>query len=237
MQWSLRLADANIFICNYEFNLVRRFFTVRNPKMAYLAVDTQRYEAKKVGPICKRLLNVAWSGEENARRKCLYEIISAMPAILEAHPDATLMMAGREGKALPKLKELASRLCIDHAVQFTGELTLQQKVLEMQRAVLFLQPSMYEGFGSAVGEAMACGTAVACTLVGSLPEVIGNVGEQIAQPTAEGISSVVIQFLSRPVEEQQVQGVNGSVLVRRLFSYERRLNEIGLIVDEVSRRS
>lgn len=46
----------------------------------------------------------------------------------------------------------------------------------MQESTIYLQPTLYEGFGFAIAEAMSCGLPVVYLSVGSVPEVVGDVG-------------------------------------------------------------
>lgn len=236
MRSALARADANVFICNHELELVTRLLGVRDPRMIYLAIDGARYPCKVSAPTRNRLLNIAWSGEENARRKGLFELISSMPEILRAHPDTKLVMAGRRGGSLPALKDLARRLGVYESIEFAGEISFSAKVEEMQRASLYLQPSMYEGFGSAVAEAMACGTPAACTLTGSLPEVMGPSGVPILGAGPSSIAQAVIAFQNLSAEEQLRRGVEAAAFVRSAFSYESRFRGISDLVAEVMRR-
>jgi glycosyltransferase involved in cell wall biosynthesis len=237
MRTALASADANIFICRHELELVTRMLNVRGPRMIYLAVDGARYPCKTERPIRNRLLNIAWSGHENARRKGLFELIRAMPKILRAHPNAKLVMAGREGSAMPAMRRFAREIGVAGAVEFIGELTVEQKVSEMQRASLYIQPSMYEGFGSAVAEAMACGTPTACTLAGALPEVVGPAGVPIASGAADDIAQAVVTFLDLPMCEQEERGVRSASFVRQVFSYESRRDAISQVLSDVSKGS
>lgn len=237
MRTALHRADANVFICQHEKDLVTRLLRVNDPQMIYLAIDGQRYPCKTNQAEPNRLLNIAWSGGENARRKGLFELIRAVPAIVDSYPDTRLVMAGREGEALPALKQLAADLGVARFVEFAGELTFDEKVAEMQRASLYLQPSMYEGFGSAVAEAMACGTPAACTLTGSLPEVMGPCGVHILGGGASKISEAVIRFQGLPPSEQKRLGIDSAGYVRAQFSYESRRDSIGLMLEDVIKRS
>ncbi|MGB8326730.1 MAG: glycosyltransferase [Steroidobacteraceae bacterium] len=235
MRRALREANTNIFVCQYEHDLICRFFSVNNPKMIYLAVDEGRYPVKTSAPESKRLLNISWSGEGNAQRKGLFELIEALPQIRSRHPEATLVMAGRPGAALQALRERAGFLRLGGAVQFIGELSMEDKVEQLQRASLYVQPSIYEGFGSAVAEAMACGTPVACTLAGSLPEVMGSHGVAILGSTPQAISEAVIAFLDLCDADQHTIGANCATWVRRQFSYESRKEKLASVLRELGR--
>jgi glycosyltransferase involved in cell wall biosynthesis len=61
-------------------------------------------------------------------------------------------------------------------VVWPGEIADEHLAALYSGAVAFLHPSRYEGFGLTVLEAMACGTPVAASRAGALPEVVGEAG-------------------------------------------------------------
>ncbi|MDW8072507.1 MAG: glycosyltransferase family 1 protein, partial [Anaerolineae bacterium] len=63
---------------------------------------------------------------------------------------------------------------LDDAVFFPGYISAEDLPLWYNAADLFVYPSLFEGFGLPVLEAMACGTPVICSNVSSLPEVTGD---------------------------------------------------------------
>ena len=62
----------------------------------------------------------------------------------------------------------------EESVHYLGFISDEELAKVYNRASLFVYPSFYEGFGLPVLEAMACGTAVVCSNLSSLPEVGGD---------------------------------------------------------------
>ena len=64
-------------------------------------------------------------------------------------------------------------------------------------ATAFVFPSLYEGFGFPVLEAMACGAPVVTSYAGALPEVVGDAAIQFDPTSVEGMAEVMRTLLSR----------------------------------------
>jgi glycosyltransferase involved in cell wall biosynthesis len=75
-----------------------------------------------------------------------------------------------------ELVHLAAHLGLAQRVTFTGFVSNQDLVTLYNAAALVVLPSLSEGFGLPVVEAMACGVPVACSRRGSLPEIVGDAG-------------------------------------------------------------
>ncbi len=86
-------------------------------------------------------------------------------------------------------------------------------------AELVVLPSLSEGFGLPVLEAMACGTAVACARAGSLPEVAGDAGAYFDPRDIQDIASVVKRLLrDRDLRQALVEAGLGRA---KRFSWSR----------------
>lgn len=86
----------------------------------------------------------------------------------------TLALAGAPGWYTSRLEQQAHDLGIQEQVRFAGYVPEEEKPLWYHAADLFVYPSLYEGFGIPVAEAMACGVPVVTSNASSLPEVVGD---------------------------------------------------------------
>lgn len=91
--------------------------------------------------------------------KSVDTFLHAAPHILKKIKDVRFVIAG-DGEEKKRLRALARSLNIENKVEFTGKITPEEKRTIYQRAWLFVNPSMMEGWAITNIEASACGTPV-----------------------------------------------------------------------------
>jgi glycosyltransferase involved in cell wall biosynthesis len=107
-------------------------------------------------------------------RKNHVRLLEAFRLLLKNGIQSQLVIAGPMAAAEPVLHRLAQQLGIAQHVIFTGFVTDADLRALYSAARVYVCPSLYEGFGFTVLEAMACGTPVVCSSSTSLPEVAGK---------------------------------------------------------------
>jgi glycosyltransferase involved in cell wall biosynthesis len=85
-----------------------------------------------------------------------------------------LVIAGRPDQFFFQLKREVEALGLSDKVYFTGFIAGERLVLLYNGASALVLPSLYEGFGFPLLEAMACGTPVVCARSASVPEIAGD---------------------------------------------------------------
>jgi glycosyltransferase involved in cell wall biosynthesis len=101
-------------------------------------------------------------------------LLRAFERFLALGGDADLVIAGPLQEGEPLLLSLADELGISARLKLTGFVNDSELRALYSGARLYACPSLYEGFGFTVLEAMACGIPVVCSPETSLPEVAGD---------------------------------------------------------------
>jgi glycosyltransferase involved in cell wall biosynthesis len=107
-------------------------------------------------------------------RKNHAALCRAFRRFLENGGKADLVIAGPLGEGEQELRQLAHELGIADQLILTGFVSDHDLPALYSAARVYACPSLYEGFGFTVLEAMACGTPVVCSRKTSLPEVAGD---------------------------------------------------------------
>jgi glycosyltransferase involved in cell wall biosynthesis len=107
-------------------------------------------------------------------RKNHVGLLRAFQQFLASGGDADLVIAGPMKEGEFELRRLAARLGFPDRLKLTGFVGDDELRALYSGARLYACPSLYEGFGFTVLEAMACGTAVVSSAETSLPEVAGD---------------------------------------------------------------
>jgi glycosyltransferase involved in cell wall biosynthesis len=132
-------------------------------------------------------------------RKNLPRLVQAYAKLKrEQKLDAVLVIAGqalwRESKVFRAVRDTE----LETDVIFTGYIPDEDLPWLYNAARLFVFPSLYEGFGLPPLEAMACGTPVACSRMGALPEVVADAALTFDPRSVDEMARVILQVASSP---------------------------------------
>lgn len=109
-------------------------------------------------------------------RKNLVALPRALRLLLDGGARVQLVLAGPMGWGTSALEAELDRLALRPHVRLLGYVPESDLVGLYSGALAYVQPSLYEGFGLTVLEAMACGAPVVAADTSSLPEVVGGAG-------------------------------------------------------------
>ena len=112
--------------------------------------------------------------------------------------DHRLLIVGGGGWLFSPIGQMVEQLGLAGDVTFTGYVPAADLPALYTGADCVLLPSLYEGFGFPVLEAMACGAPVVCSNVSSLPEVAGDAALLVTPEDDEQIAAAVRLVLTQP---------------------------------------
>lgn len=134
-----------------------------------------------------------------------------------------LVVAGKRGWLSEEYKQIAKDLGLGKDVIFTGYIIGDELVPLFSGATFFAMPSLYEGFGATVLEAMACGTPVIVSRVSSIPEIAGDAVKFINPLDTNELAETMLEFSQN--EELRQQYKEKGQLQAKNFDWEKCARE------------
>ena len=236
VKFALKFADANIFVSNIEYKDVTKNLNVNNPFMVYHGIDTDKYYSKNTSPAIepktKKILMISWLEKNNIERKCIKQSIEAVCKLYSSGYSVNLSVAGRPGPGYDDFISYVNSLNGIECVKFLGHISETKKIHLLQNTDIFLSPTLYEGFGVAIAEALSCGCAVITSNNGAVPEVAGQCALYCEPQSVQSIYNNLKMLLDNPDEIQKFSEC-ASKRIKRKFSYLHHCEKLSSIIDKV----
>ncbi len=147
------------------------------------------------------------------------DLIAAAARVVRAVPDARFVILG-EGELRPVLEQQVRSLGLERHVFLPG---FRPDALSLQKSFdIFVMSSITEGLGSAMLDALACGTPVVGTYAGGIPEAIehGRTGLLVKPHHPNDLAAAIVRLLKDPALRARL-GAAGRAHVETAFSVER----------------
>ncbi|MFH1153411.1 MAG: glycosyltransferase family 4 protein [Pseudomonadota bacterium] len=178
-----------------EFSIPEnRFVTIPN------GIDTQLF--RPLSTVRRETGRIIVTNSADTPLKGLYYLLHAVKKISERRA-IRLVVIGSPKKKGP-IEKLIKHLDLYNHVEFTGRVDDQRFIHEYARASIAVIPSVYEGFGLPVGEAMACRIPVICTTGGALPEVAGNAAKLVPPADSKALERAILELFDDPAERDRL---------------------------------
>jgi len=130
------------------------------------------------------------------RRKGLKYLIQSIPKVIQNKNIVKFIIVG-DGPIRKKLETIAKKLRIEHVVDFQGFVS-EEKLLKLyNKADIFVLPSLFEGFGNVITEAMASGLPVIATKVGAISEIVidGKTGFLVPSKDSTALADAITKLI------------------------------------------
>ena len=128
-------------------------------------------------------------------RKNLAHLIAAFGAVATNDPDLHLVLAGPDGPARPEVDAAIARLpaSLRSRISLTGPISEPSKSWILRHAQALCYPSVYEGFGFPILEAMSVGTPAIAASTGCLPEIGADAARYIRATDETTIAAAIME--------------------------------------------
>jgi glycosyltransferase involved in cell wall biosynthesis len=173
------------------------------------------------------------------QRKNLSTLLAAYAAVSADLTHRTpLVIAGRlpsrDSEFFPHPRVMVRRRNLEGAVRFVGWVHEEDKPVLYSEASIFVFPSLYEGFGLPLLEAMCCGTPVIASEAASLPEISGEAAVLFAPHDVEGLAKAISELL-QDVPRRELLGARGLERAQ-LFSWKETATQTLKVYESVAAR-
>ncbi|MBI5254575.1 glycosyltransferase family 4 protein [Candidatus Falkowbacteria bacterium] len=133
-------------------------------------------------------------------RKNIETLISAFELFKKsaAHKNYSLVLAGKHGWQFNKIEKQIKQSAWRDTIKFIDYVAPEDKPYLYNLAEIFAYPSLYEGFGFPVLEAMACGRPVITSHASSLPEICENAAIYIDPNNINDLARAMASLVNNP---------------------------------------
>ncbi len=143
-----------------------------------------------------------------------------------------LILAGPFNHLRPEIDEAIAVSGCSEDIRVLGYVPNESLPVLYQGAAALIFPSLYEGFGLPVIEAMACGTPVVTSNTTSLPEVAGDAAKLVDPKSIEDIARGILQIIEES-DTARAERVKKGIMQSEKFSWKRCAEEHLAVYDAV----
>jgi glycosyltransferase involved in cell wall biosynthesis len=214
---------------------------VKNPDKVHLiynGVDTTRFHPSLDGEKIRDQYDlhgkfVVFTVRHHACKYGLEYLIRSAPIVLKKRNDVVYIIGG-DGPLRPHLTNLAKALGVEKHIIFTGRIPSDQLPSYYAASDVVVVPSLQEGWGLVVTEAMATGKPVIGTKVGGIPDQIidGYNGFLVPPRDPEAIAQKIL-YISENPEKTKEMGKKARQLAEEKFNIEIRVKKIVTLYKEL----
>lgn len=228
---SINYADTIIAISHHGKNELLKYFDINEDKIKVVhlaakdifkpANDEAKEEVLGKYDISEEYIFNLGTLEPRKNIKTLIEAYARLPAIVKRKN--RLIIGGGRGWLNSEIDKLVKSLNIQQYIKFIGYVKEEDLPALYSAAKLFVYPSLYEGFGLPVLEAMACGTPVITSNSSSLPEIAGDAAILVEPADTKQLTDYMLLLINDEKLRHQMS-LKGMEQAKK-FSWEKTARE------------
>ncbi len=222
---STKMADRVITISNFSKNTIARHHSISKDKItvAHLCADKRFYRSAEVSRVPQLPLpseDFIFYPANHWQHKNHDTLLRALQWLkAERGMEIKAVFTGHDVPNSYPLLQKAAEYGVDKQVFFVGFVTVEELVYLYSKAKLMVFPSMFEGFGIPLVEAMAAGCPVLASNLTSLPEVGVDAVEYFDASSSENIGTAIERIWNDSARREEL--MNRGVKRAQHFSSEQ----------------
>lgn len=167
-------------------------------------------------------------------RKNVPTLIRSYHNLLKRGVEHQLVITGKKGWAYEEIFRLVTDLRLQDHVIFTDYVPDSDMPALYSAADLFVYPSVYEGFGIPLLEAMACGVPAISSNISSMPEIVGDAGLLVDPYNDSQLTEAMYLVISNRALHQDL--IEKGLTRAKEFSWEKTAKETLAVYERVMTR-
>jgi glycosyltransferase involved in cell wall biosynthesis len=231
---SLRRADGIIGVSKFTHDEIIRFYDIAPEKTFWIhnAVSddflAQNASLEKISAVREKYnlseKYILYLGTLQPRKN-LPNLIEAFALLKLAHPEIRLVLAGGKSHNYDKrIDNFVKNNHLDQDVLFPGFIDEQDKAAVMAGSLVFCFPSLYEGFGIPILEAMSLGVPVAISKIPAHEEIASGAASFFDPENPGDIYAKLLELANNPVLQQSLS-FRGKEQVKK-FSWQKSAEKL-----------
>lgn len=230
-------SDTSIVVSTADLKNIESIYAKnrfpKNLELSFHVIDFDSYKYAFGSGKQKIMTTIAWMiREENVYRKGVDKTVKVFDSFRKIDKEWKLIIIGPKGEGSTIIEELIKEKGIEDSVFLTGSISEQEKINFLKSSKIYLQLSIYEGFGIAAIEALAAGNIVFHSGKGGLKDGVANFGIEVENLSDSlqiaGLINSTLKFESNLKYEEFIN--NGISYVEQNFSYAVRKAQFKKIV-------
>ncbi|MFC2061479.1 glycosyltransferase family 4 protein [Elusimicrobiota bacterium] len=206
---NIRQIKKIIAVSNYTKDKIKDILGVEEEKIAVIYHGVNPVFKPMSGSDCRKELGLSpdkkiilYTGTELPKKNV--EIL--IKSLIEVKKEIGKILLVRVGSSSPKIISLIKSLGLGEHVKYFENVNEAELPLYYNAADVFVFPSLYEGFGMPLLEAMACGTPVIAADATCFPEILGDGGMLFDPADAGDLAKKIIRVIKdREIAEKMIR--------------------------------
>lgn len=171
-------------------------------------------------------------GSRDAYYKNFDTLLFALAKVVSVQPEIRLCIVG-ESLNQTEIK-LIAELNLSNSIEHYGYASDTHLAKLYRCSIAFVYPSLYEGFGIPLLEAMSCGTAVVASNNSSIPEVVGDAGILFNPKATKDLADILLSLLDSSAKRDRL--ITKGYQRAQAFSWDRTVSQTLDVYNSVKKK-